>query len=85
MTDETLKERIAEILRDHTTWSPQAGAYVIHGAIEKIVELFPKTKTDQEIENEAKRRFPYSESESFNVGQLSRRQAFIQGTKFNRL
>lgn len=31
-------EQIAEILRDNITFSGQVGDYVIHGAIEKILE-----------------------------------------------
>lgn len=35
MTD---REQIAQILKDNITFSPQVGNYVIHGAIEKLLE-----------------------------------------------
>lgn len=34
-----MKDKIAEILRDNITYSPQVDVVVIHGAIEKIVQL----------------------------------------------
>jgi hypothetical protein len=40
MTDKKLtpEQKIAAILRDNITFSPQTGDYVIHGAIEKLLE-----------------------------------------------
>lgn len=35
MTD---REQIAQILKDNITFSPQIGDYVIHGAIERLLE-----------------------------------------------
>lgn len=37
-TAEESREEVAQILRDNITFSPQIGNYVIHGAIEKLLE-----------------------------------------------
>ena len=37
-TTEESREEVAQILRDNITFSPQIGDYVIHGAIEKLIE-----------------------------------------------
>lgn len=39
-----LYQKIAQILRDNITFSPQVEGYVIHGAIEKIIDLFKNEK-----------------------------------------
>ena len=37
-TAEESREEVAQILRDNITFSPQTQAYVIHGAIDKLIE-----------------------------------------------
>ena len=37
-TAEQSREEVAQILRDNITFSPQTQAYVIHGAIDKLIE-----------------------------------------------
>ena len=40
------RESIVEILKDNITFSGQVGDYVIHGAIDKILELHNKQLSD---------------------------------------
>lgn len=42
-------EKIAQILRDNITFSGQVGDYVIHGAINKIIEHFSDQLAKQEV------------------------------------
>lgn len=42
--EQELREQIAQILRDNITFSGQVGYYVIHGAIDKLIELFTITR-----------------------------------------
>jgi hypothetical protein len=46
MTDK-LKEDIAQILRDNITFSGQTGDYIIHGAIDKLIEYFTNCQSGQ--------------------------------------
>lgn len=34
-----MREKIAQILAENITFSPQMGGYVVHGAIEKLIHL----------------------------------------------
>ena len=43
-----LEGKIAEILRDNITFSPQINNYIIHGAIEKIISLFKSVSLPDE-------------------------------------
>lgn len=47
--NETTNEEIALILRNNTAWSPQAGCYIIHGAIEKLIEKIDQEKRSTAI------------------------------------
>jgi len=51
--DKDLREKIAEILRDDITFSPQINTYLIHGAIEKIIELFKPASQFRAVPDEA--------------------------------
>lgn len=42
--DFKLREEITEILRDNITFSEQVGKYVIHGALDKLIELIDREK-----------------------------------------
>lgn len=42
--DFKLREEITEILRDNITFSDQVGKYVIHGALDKLIELIDREK-----------------------------------------
>lgn len=39
-----LKSEITQILKDNITFSGQTGSYVVHGAIDKIVDLFERER-----------------------------------------
>lgn len=42
--DYKLREEITEILRDNITFSEQVGKYVIHGALDKLIELIDRER-----------------------------------------
>lgn len=69
-----LRESIAAVLRDNITFSGQAGDYVIHGAIDKIIEYFKTHPSHHDSETKM-----FSEIKRLNVEVINGRSEFFLG------